>query len=38
VFYVDGPDDYVVGAMDSPKNETRGDLVTCSGCLAGLSI
>ena len=38
VFYADGPDDYVDGAMDSPKNETRGDLVTCTGCLAGLTI
>ncbi len=36
VFYVDEPDDYVLGEMESPKSEQRGNLSVCTGCLADL--
>jgi len=36
VFYVDEPDDYVLGEMESPKSELRGNLNVCTGCLADL--
>ena len=36
VFYVDEPDDYVLGEMESSKSEQRGNLSVCTGCLADL--
>lgn len=36
VFYVDEPDDYVLGEMESSKSELRGNLSVCTGCLADL--
>lgn len=38
VFYADDPEDYVDGAMDSPKDEQRGNITACSGCLSGLTL
>ena len=34
--YVDGPDDYDAKAIDSPKDELRGNVKVCTGCLASL--
>ena len=36
VFYVDDPEDYVLGEMESPKSERRGNLRVCEDCLADL--
>ncbi|HGG57658.1 MAG TPA: hypothetical protein ENK31_07675 [Nannocystis exedens] len=36
VFYVDGPDDFIPMTEESPKDELRGNLSVCTGCLADL--
>ena len=36
VFYVDEPEDYMLGAMESSRSEQRGNLSVCTGCLADL--
>ncbi len=36
VFYADDPDDFVDGQEESPKDELRGNLNVCTGCLGDL--